>query len=189
MNKNFTRLLLCVLSLLAASYGLAATLQGRVVGITDGDTVTVLDDTHAQYKIRLMGIDAPEKSQPFGQRSKVALSDLIYNQQVKVEYSNQDRYGRTVGKITLSGVDVNLEQIKAGMAWHYKKYQQEQTREDAFLYANAEIQAHYRKLGLWRDKEPIPPWEWRKQHKHKESSCVVVLPYIKSRSSSPNTSN
>jgi endonuclease YncB( thermonuclease family) len=108
----------------------------------------VLDATNTQYKIRLMGIDAPEKKQAFGNRSKQSLSDLVFDKQVTVEYSKQDRYGRTIGKITVDGVDANLEQIKAGMAWHYKKYQKEQSVEDRFVYANAEIQAQYKKRGL-----------------------------------------
>jgi endonuclease YncB( thermonuclease family) len=162
LSFNFARISILIPTLFIASISLADTLNGRVVGISDGDTVTVLDASNTQFKIRLMGIDAPEKNQPFGQKSKAALSDLIFNQQVSVDFKKQDRYGRTIGKITINGVDANLELIKKGMAWHYKKYQKEQTVEDAFLYANAEIQAQYQKRGLWRDKEPIPPWVWRK---------------------------
>ena len=98
-------------------------LNGRVVGVADGDTVTVLDASRQQHKIRLMGIDAPEKRMPYGNRSKQSLSDLIFDRQVQVEYNKKDRYGRTVGKIIVDGVDANLAQIKAGMAWHYKQYQ------------------------------------------------------------------
>jgi len=92
----------------------ADTLQGRVVGIADGDTVTVLDAGQAQHKIRLMGIDAPEKKQAFGQRSKQHLSDLVFQKQVVVEYSKKDRYGRTLGKILIDGVDA---QPCAGEGW------------------------------------------------------------------------
>lgn len=139
----------------------ADTLQGRVVGVADGDTVTVLDSTNTQTKIRLMGIDAPEKKQPFGQRSKASLSDLIYDKQVTVEYNKTDRYGRTIGKILLDGLDVNLQQIKNGLAWHYKKYEREQPVVDRDLYADAEREAMDKGLGLWHDATPIPPWEWR----------------------------
>lgn len=118
----------------------AETLQGRVVGVTDGDTVKVLDASHTEWKIRLMGIDAPEKKQAFGIRSKSNLSDLVYDKTVVVEYS-KDRYGRTVGKILVNGVDANLEQIKAGMAWHYKKYAKEQPIADRETYAQAEDRA------------------------------------------------
>src|SRR5204863_9459601 len=106
----------------------AETLTGRVVRIADGDTVTILDATNTQHRIRLQGIDAPESHQAFGTQSKKNLSDLIFDKDVTVEYEKIDRYGRIVGKITLAGTDIDLEQIKAGMAWHYKDYQDEQTQ-------------------------------------------------------------
>jgi endonuclease YncB( thermonuclease family) len=145
----------------------ADTIQGRVVSIADGDTVTVLDASNTQWKIRLMGIDAPEKNMPFGQKSKQNLSDLVFNKQVLVEYSKHDRYGRTVGKILINGVDANLEQVKAGMSWHYKQYQKEQSPEDRVSYAEAEEQARAGRKGLWIDGEPTPPWDWRKGQKEK----------------------
>jgi len=163
---HFTRILLLV-AMLATGIASADTLQGRVVGIADGDTVTVLDDTNTQWKIRLMGIDAPEKKMPFGQVSKRHLSDLIFNRQVIVEYSKKDRYGRTVGKILADGIDVNLEQVKAGMAWHYKQYQREQSAADQVNYAEAEEQARAGRKGLWVDAEPTPPWDGRKEQKAK----------------------
>ncbi|MDO8989012.1 MAG: thermonuclease family protein [Sideroxyarcus sp.] len=141
----------------------ADTLQGRVVAVTDGDTVKVLDASRTEWKIRLMGIDAPEKKQAFGARSKSNLSDLVYGKTVIVEYSKKDRYGRTVGKILVNGVDANLEQIKAGMGWHYKKYAREQPVADRETYALAEERARAGQRGLWGDAEPVPPWDWRKQ--------------------------
>ena len=152
-------------TLLFSPLTLADTLTGRVVGVSDGDTVTVLDDTNTEWKIRLMGIDAPEKKQAFGNKSKEYLSTLIFNKQVRVEYQKKDKYGRTIGKITTQGVDANLAQVKAGMAWHYKKYENEQTVEDRFIYANTEIKARYDRRGLWVEKEPIPPWDFRKAQK------------------------
>lgn len=143
----------------------AETLQGRVVSIADGDTVTVLDSSNTQWKIRLMGIDAPEKKMPFGQRSKENLSALVFDKQVLVEYSKQDRYGRTVGKILINGVDANLQQVKAGMAWHYKQYQREQSAADQMSYTEAEEQARVGRKGLWVDADPVPPWDWRKEEK------------------------
>jgi len=144
----------------------ADTLQGRVVSIADGDTVTVLDASQNQHKIRLLGIDAPERKQPFGHRSKQHLSDLVFNREVSVEYSKQDRYGRTVGKILVNGVDANLEQVKAGMAWHYKAYQREQSHDDRAAYARAEERARVGRKGLWFDSDPTAPWDWRKAQKH-----------------------
>ncbi len=151
------------LLLLLAFSAHAETLSGRVVGIADGDTITILDAANQQHKIRLAGIDAPEKKQPFGERSKQHLSDLVFNKQVTVEWNKLDRYGRTVGKILVSGVDTNLEQIRAGMAWWYEKYRKEQSPADQRLYDQAEQQARARRVGLWHDQDPIPPWDWRKR--------------------------
>lgn len=156
------RLLLFVASLLVVAPATSDTLHGRVVGVSDGDTVTVLDSTNTQVKIRLLGIDAPEKKQSFGSKSKESLSNLVFSKQVTVEYSKKDKYGRTVGKIIVDGIDANLEQVKAGMAWHYKKYQKEQSAEDRVLYSIAEEQARREAQGLWVDREPTPPWDWRK---------------------------
>lgn len=133
---------------------------GKIVGITDGDTVTILDGT-VQRKIRLAGIDAPESHQAFGQTSKQNLSKLIFGRTVMISSSKTDRYGRLVGKIAFGNSDVNLEQIKAGLAWHYKKYANEQSLNDQAEYAEAETQARNRKLGLWGDPNPEPPWEKR----------------------------
>lgn len=153
------------LTILALLFGLtcqAGTIIGRVVGVTDGDTVTVLDSGKVQHKIRLAGIDAPEKKQAFGNRSKESLSDLVFNKPVTVDTGKADRYGREVGKIIVNGLDANLEQVKRGFAWHYKAYRREQSANDRKLYDFAESEARAAKRGLWRDAEPIPPWEWRK---------------------------
>jgi endonuclease YncB( thermonuclease family) len=158
-------LLLLTCIVLQSTHVIAETLKGRVVKVSDGDTITVLDTTNHQHKIRLMGIDAPEKKQPFGERSKQALSSIVYDRQVVVEYSKLDRYGRKVGKILVGGIDANLRQVEAGMAWHYKKYQAEQSPEDRDLYVAAENQARRESKGLWSDREPVPPWDWRKLKK------------------------
>lgn len=140
-----------------------ASVSGHVVSISDGDTITLLDSTQAQHKIRLSGIDAPEKKQPFGQRSKQSLSDLIFNQRVTVEWNKRDRYGRIVGKVVLpSGTDANIQQIKRGMAWHYKQYAREQPSEDRVTYAEAERGAREARVGLWQDAQAVPPWEFRR---------------------------
>ncbi len=154
-------LLAIVLSLLAVTAS-ADTLTGRVVGIADGDTLTLLDATNTQYKIRLAGIDSPEKGQPFGQVCKQSLSDLAYDRVAAVESSKLDRYGRVIGKVLVNGQDVNLEQVRRGCGWHYKKYQNEQILDDRLSYNSAEESAKSRNVGLWTDHEPVPPWEWRK---------------------------
>lgn len=143
----------------------AATLQGKVVSVADGDTVTVLDSQKTQYKIRLQGIDAPERAQAFGNKSKQSLHELVHGKQVTVDYQKKDKYGRVVGKILLNNTDVCLEQLKRGMAWHYKQYANEQPKEDQETYSLAEQQAKTELKGLWKDKQPVPPWEFRKQNK------------------------
>ena len=143
----------------------AATLQGKVVHVADGDTIIVLDANNNQHKIRLQGIDAPEKAQAFGQKSKQSLHLLMHSKQVSVEFQKKDKYGRTVGKVVHNGTDICLEQIKLGMAWHYKKYESEQPKEDRETYAQAELSARSQAIGLWKDKQPSPPWEFRKLNK------------------------
>lgn len=137
------------------------TLQGKVVGISDGDTITVLDSNKTQHKIRLAGIDAPEKAQPFGERSKLHLSELVFGKTITVDWNKTDRYGRTIGKVVVNGQDANLSQVQAGLAWHYKQYEKEQSASDRSSYAQAEIDAKALKVGLWRDAVATPPWEFR----------------------------
>jgi endonuclease YncB( thermonuclease family) len=143
----------------------AETISGLVVGVADGDTITVLDDTNTQYKIRLMGIDAPEKKQAFGNVAKKTLSDFVYKKEVTVEYNKTDRYQRLIGKVMIDNIDVNLVMVSQGLAWHYVKYQNEQTLEDRTLYAQAELDSRLLKRGLWFDKEQVAPWEFRKLSK------------------------
>lgn len=150
-----------VLLYLLSCSAFADVLSGRIVGISDGDTVTLLDAQHQQHKIRLAGIDAPEKSQAYGQRAKESLSQLVFDQTVQIEGNRTDRYGRFLGKILVNGKDANLEQLRAGMAWHYKQYQNEQSPPDRQLYADAESQARQRRVGLWAGSAPQLPWEFR----------------------------
>jgi endonuclease YncB( thermonuclease family) len=157
------RLLLATL-LLASSLH-AAEYTGKVVSVADGDTITVLDSSKTQHKVRLAGIDAPEKAQAFGNRSMQSLSDMVYMKQVTIETSKIDRYGREIGKVTHNGTDVCLEQVKRGMAWWYRDYQFEQTPEDRVLYETVEDAAKSARVGLWADKTPVAPWEWRKSKK------------------------
>ena len=138
------------------------TLEGRIVGIQDGDTVTLLDAFKTQHKIRLVGIDAPESDQPFGQRSKQSLSAMIFGKGVRVEFTKRDRYRRILGKIFRGQTDVNLSQIERGMAWHYKRYEMVQSFEDRSVYSSAEEVARKTRAGLWVDKLPTPPWDFRK---------------------------
>jgi len=134
----------------------------KVVKVTDGDTVHVLDQSTVRHKIRLGGIDAPEKKQAFGKKSKQNMANLVAGKQVEVEYYKRDRYGRIIGKLIKDGQDINLLQIKHGYAWHYKYYQKDQTKLDRDLYSSAEIGARAKRLGLWVEPA-IPPWEFRRK--------------------------
>ncbi len=140
-------------------------LTGKVVKITDGDTLYVLDANYQQHRIRLAGIDAPERKQAYGLASRKHLASIVAGKQVTVEYQKRARYGRIVGKVLLDGIDACLEQVKAGFAWHYKRYQREQSPEDQRLYAEAEIRARDERLGLWRENNPNPPWEYRRLYR------------------------
>jgi endonuclease YncB( thermonuclease family) len=135
----------------------------KVVKVTYGDTVHVLDQSNTKHKIRLGGIDAPEKKQTFGKRSTQNLSSLIAGKSVEVEYNKRDRYGRIVGKLIKDGQDINLLQIKHGYAWHYKQYQKDQSKLDRALYSSAEVEARAKTIGLWA-APAVPPWDYRKKN-------------------------
>jgi endonuclease YncB( thermonuclease family) len=161
-TNDFNRVLVFIVLAVLTTASNADTLTGRVVGIADGDTLTLLDATSTQHKIRLSGIESPENGQPFGQACKKSLSELAYDRVVEVESNKLDRYGRVIGKVLVNGQDVNLEQVRRGCGWHYKKYQNEQTLDDRLSYNAAEDSARVGRVGLWTDLEPMPPWDWRK---------------------------
>ena len=157
---------LVAIALIFINCGLSAgTIQGKVVAVADGYTITVLDATNTKHKIRLQGIDAPEKAQAFGQKSKQSLHQMVHSKQVSIEFQKKDKYGRTVGKVVHNGNDICLEQVKLGMAWHYKQYESEQPKVDREIYTQAELTARTQAIGLWKDKNTIPPWVFRKQQR------------------------
>lgn len=133
--------------------------QGKVVGVSDGDTITVLRDAHDQVKVRLYGIDAPESGQPHGRASKANLSALVYGKIVEVEPVEKDRYGRLVARISESGKSVNAEQIRSGYAWLYREYCAGPMCQE---WGQVEAQAQSMRTGLWSDATPVAPWEWRR---------------------------
>jgi endonuclease YncB( thermonuclease family) len=141
----------------AQAAGHQGEVQGRVVGVHDGDTFTLLQDGNHQTKVRLAEIDAPESKQPYGNKAKLELSSLIFGKTVTVKIQDIDRYGRTVGRVFIDTMDVNADMIRRGAAWVYRKYAKDQT-----LFP-LEAQAQQDQRGLWSlpDSERIPPWEWR----------------------------
>ncbi len=173
MRRVLTPILAILFFLLAQGAG-AEALMGRVVAVSDGDTLTVLDKDKQQHRVRLYGIDAPEKAQPYGQRSKEHLSRLTYAKNVRVEWNKRDRYGRIVGKVWVRPtdcsncdltLDAGLAQLSVGLAWWYRKYAGEQSAEDRARYEFEENEARARRVGLWRDQEPVAPWGWRRASK------------------------
>jgi endonuclease YncB( thermonuclease family) len=169
--------IICLLALTLCSPALADTLQGKVVKVADGDTVTIVDNQGQKHRIRLAGIDAPEKDQSYGDVSTQGLNKLVSGRIVTIEYEKRDRYKRIVGKVLVDSpgdvfcmaidcvkkIDAGLEQIKSGLAWHYKYYQMEQSEEDRGLYSEAQLEARIKQMGLWKDGSTISPWEWREK--------------------------
>ena len=144
-------ILLCVVSLAHAE-----SFSGKLVKVIDGDTIEVMHDGKAE-RIRLAQIDCPEKNQPFGQAAKRYVLDVAAHKIVKVQVETVDRYGRTVGEVFLpDGSNLNKKIVGAGYAWQYKRYSKDPE------YADLELGARVQRLGLWQEKNPIPPWKWRK---------------------------
>ena len=147
------------LIILIALFSLSAQteiIRGKVIKIADGDTLTLLTDSNKKIKIRLAGIDTPERKQSFGNTAKNALAKLVFHKKILIEKQTKDRYGRTIGVVFLNNKNVNNELVRQGMAWVYKKY-----TDNKILY-ELEAQAKTRRIGLWADANPIAPWDWRR---------------------------
>ncbi|MBB4843193.1 endonuclease YncB(thermonuclease family) [Paucibacter oligotrophus] len=162
MNISRTTVHAAIAALIVAFTAHAETVTGKVIGVADGDTVTVLTEGPRQVKVRIAGIDAPEKGQAFGQAAKKVMSDCAFGQVASVDWKKLDRYGRAIGKLTVDSIDCGLRQIELGLAWHYKAYEREQTPADRSAYAEAENAARLASTGLWIDARPTPPWEFRR---------------------------
>jgi endonuclease YncB( thermonuclease family) len=143
--------------LATAPWAAASELVGRVVSIQDGDTLTILV-SQKQMRVRLVDIDAPERKQPFGTRSRQSLSEMCAGKEARVIEQGNDRYGRTLGRVICAGVDANAEQVRRGMAWVYVRY----APADSPLYA-VQAEARAARRGLWQDAKPVPPWEFRRR--------------------------
>jgi endonuclease YncB( thermonuclease family) len=144
----------------------------RVVSVADGDSLTCLTPEKKQVKVRLHGIDAPERGQPFANRSKQTLSDLVFGKDVEVEGRGTDQFKRTIGRVTADGVDVNREMVASGMAWHYTRYDQSRKLRDA------ERAARDTKAGLWADPHACPPWEWRRLEEQERDRRRALSPAV-----------
>lgn len=138
-----------------------APFSARAVGVSDGDTVVVLADDGVRHRIRIGGIDAPEKGQPFADVSRRHLAGLLREQVLRVEPIKRDPYGRTVANLSVGDEDVGLVMLRAGLAWHFVRYARDQTRAQRQAYASAETAARSDRAGLWKEPVPEPPWEYR----------------------------
>ena len=164
--------ILFLITSVALSQYAHADFTGKVIGVADGDTITVLRD-HEQVKIRLAGIDAPEKKQAFGNVAKQRMGDMVFGKEVLIDNRKKDRYGRTIGRVWVASaeckasdcpktLDAGMALLTQGLAWHYKQYAEEQPKEERRQYSFAEEDARSKRIGLWSDTEPVPPWEWRR---------------------------
>lgn len=173
---RFLPILLFALALPFATH--AAPRDCLVVGVSDGDTLKVRcgsPSNYRQIKVRLSAIDAPERRQPFGERARQAMSALVYMKDVELACIDTDRYGRSVCKVFVAPasapdgprtLDAGLAMLTLGMAWWYRAYAWEQTPQERGQHQFAEAEARARRVGLWHDAEPVPPWDWRRSARH-----------------------
>lgn len=150
----------------------AVELTGKVIAIADGDTLTVLSDDQRQIKIRLAEIDTPESGQPYGSRARQALAALAFGKQARIVETDRDRYGRTVGRVYVEGMDVNAELVRQGVAWVYRQY-----AKDPALFA-LEDEARREQRGLWAlpEAQRLPPWDWRKAERQQIPAAPPAPP-------------
>ena len=158
--------LVFIFLLFSSLLSFAEELIGKVIKVSDGDTITVLDSNNQKHKIRLKGIDAPESQQAFGDISTQSLSELVYDKEVLVTWDKKDKYYRILGKVIVDGNDANYEQLTKGLAWYYKQYEKDLSDEDKKRYSEAEEWARNYTEGLWADSNSIPPWEFRRRGKN-----------------------
>lgn len=155
------KLLIFILSLIIIVLSFATTIKGKVIKITDGDTITILEENGDKTRVRFYGIDAPEKKQDYGIKSLNVLKKLIDKKEIEIEIKNKDQYGRIVGVVYYDKININLYMLETGNAWWYKQYSKHNIE-----FKIAEEKAKSEKIGLWKEKNPTPPWIYRKEKKH-----------------------
>lgn len=146
--------MICLIFISLPVYADSSSFQAGCVGVSDGDTIKVLRN-NSEIKIRLEGIDCPELHQAFSRKAKQFTSAMVFGKTVTINVKTTDKYGRTVARVIINGKDVSLELVKAGLAWHFKRYSSDP------VLAKAEEEARAKKIGLWANRNPLPPWEWR----------------------------
>ena len=141
----------------------------EVVGVSDGDTLTILlEPEKKEQKIRLATIDAPEYRQAFGRRSRQNLADLVFRKRVSYKEISRDRYGRIIAEVFVGDRNINVEQIRSGFAWHYKRHERQQTFAERAVYSQAEDYAKENRLGIWQVDNPVPPWVYRRRNPRRD---------------------
>ncbi len=146
---------------------------GRVVSVSDGDTMTILDRDYREHKIRLNGIDAPEAGQDFGQVSRMNLARMVFGREVLIIQLATDKYERDLARVVFDRTDVNLEQVRAGMAWFYRAYERDIPDWYREALDEAEREAREARRGLWQHRNPQPPWEFRERKREVNGSAPV----------------
>jgi micrococcal nuclease len=172
MGKVVICRLLVLILLLLPSIAFSETITGKVIKVVDGDTITILTPNKEHIKIRLSAVDTPEGGQAYGKKATQFTSRMVYKKNVQVEKETTDRYGRTVGFVYIDGVNLSEQIIANGYGWVYRKYCKWSFCDD---WLTLEKQARESRLGLWRDKKPQPPWEWRSDKRNGGRSKVVVI--------------
>jgi endonuclease YncB( thermonuclease family) len=138
--------------------------QGRVVKIYDGDTLAFVDGMNREFRVRLNGIDAPERAQSFGAASRKSLAEMTRGKTALIDYYKLDKYGRLVARVSVDGRDVGIEQLRRGMAWHRASVPLDQSAQEAQVYGQAEQEARARRIGIWQENA-VPPWKFREANK------------------------
>ena len=177
-KHRFSATFFILFALLSVTPAWSAELLGRVVGLADGDTLTLLTAERRQVKVRLGEIDTPESRQPYGTRAQQVLSELVFGKDVRIVVQDTDRYGRTVGRVYAGAQDVNAEMVRLGAAWVYRQY----SRDADLLRIEAEAKAVRRGLWALPEAERTPPWEWRAARRTGEASTTAATPAAPSRS-------
>jgi len=180
--RLFVGIIACCLAGLAAAPQDTERLIGKVIGVTDGDTIKVLVD-RKPVTVRLEGIDAPESKQSFGTRSKQALSKIVFGKTVVVNKTSEDRYGRTLGTIMLGRTDINAKMIEDGWAWHFKKYNKDER------LAKLEQEARSAKRGLWADPNALAPWDYRARQRSKNNDQPATMFWLNTSSNVRHNQN
>lgn len=152
MRMNFAFIFFAIVTVKAH-----ADFQAKVISVSDGDTITVLNDSKKQIRVRLASIDAPEKSQPFGTQAKKFTSKLIFGKQVLIKDGGSDQYNRVLGTVYLGSQNINKAIVYNGYAWAYRRY----VKDSSYIALEKDAKLH--KRGLWSDKNAIAPEIWRRQ--------------------------